>query len=203
MKTIKLSKTGVNHFPVIRTLGINCVISEGNGYRQHSYKQNIKKPLDNNDRLVPKGTEFIQPACKVYDLSKNTIYYYPEDALLASETKTEEGEVECKNCLRALGLLEKLRTAADYLFALKCTISGEYKTPSSKLSPHITEAKFFKKERNALNENSIRVYRNLSGNTINYTEYYKLSKEEKQNYLRFFIQDSKFEVVKISLVIEK
>lgn len=203
MKIIKLSKTGVTHFPIIKTLDINCIISKGRGYTQHRYTQTIKTPLKDDEEIVPKGTQFVQTACKVYNLSVSTINYYPEDALLVDNAKIEEGEVQCKNCLRALGLLEKLRTADDYLFALRCTISGEYKTPSKKLSPHLTEAKFFKKENNALSENSIQRYRTLSGALLNYGEYRKLSQEERKTCLITYIQDTKFEIVKVSLNIEK
>lgn len=112
-----------------------------------------------------------------------------------------EGELVCKNCLKALGITAKPMISDGYLFALRCTLSGDFKQPNGNLTPHITDAKLFKKFKIAEGHNSIHVFRNMSGNIITYPEYHKLTKEERATYISTRIQNTKFEVVKIRLEI--
>jgi len=205
MLTFKTSKNSVNHFPIVLTLSTNCLIDTGSGYSITSYRKELPSTLEPHQKVVSQGTEIVLAACKTHkrNLSNKYINWLPSDHFLTTDIEIKDGEVQCKNCLRALGLLENIQTSDGYLFALRCTLSGEYQRASGSLTPHLTDAKFYKTEKVALGKNSIMAYKSLSGNVLTYIEYRKLTEEARKEYMSIRMQNSKFEIIKVSLVIEK
>ena len=90
MKVFKMTKNGVTHFPVIRELAHNHVISYEKGYRHtHQIDESKISELSSSDTLLRQGTLFVDPACKIYNptanLSKQYINYVPSDYALLTD----------------------------------------------------------------------------------------------------------------------
>ena len=206
MQIIKTSVNSVNHFPVIRTLTRQCLVSKyknvGVEYR-HSHKPFKKEEIDTPDfiKLIEAGTKLVLPACKIYnyETARTTTDYFSDDAFILDDIKIEEGEVTCKNCLKNMGLLEKIKYSDGYLYTLCCAFTGEYIRMNGKLTPHLADAKFYKTLANAEAANSVTAFKGISGNQLSFREYYKLTKEEQKEYLKIRIQDAKYKIVRIEL----
>ena len=204
MKTIKISENGVTHFPIVLTLSTDYVLYSYNGYTA-STSDVTKVPHGGKViRNICKGSQIVKLACKApaYLQNKGSLRYACRNDVLLSEVIIEDGEVTCKNCLKVLGLVEKHSISDGYLYARVCAFSKEYKAPNGSLTPHLLDAKFYRREANALAANTAYMYQSLSGDVITRSDYAKLSIEDRNLYLVVRIQNTKYEIVKIKLSVE-